>query len=183
MEKIPAQQYFEGKRIVLYGPESTGKSTLSQQLALHYNTAQVSEFARDYLQDKYDKSGAVCDYKDIVPIAIGQRQAENEALKEASRWLFCDTDLLETYVYSLIYFDQVPPALEKALSVSHYHHYLLMDIDTPWTPDDLRDKPNDRKLLFDKFEDTLKKFELPYTIISGLGDQRFNTAVATIDQV
>ncbi len=183
MEKIPEQKPYHGRRIVLYGPESTGKSTLAQQLAGHYKTEQVSEFARDFLQDKFDVTGAICDYQDILPIAIGQRLAENRAVSKASDYLFCDTDILETYVYSLIYFKSVPAELSIALKQSRYHHYLLMDVDTPWTADDLRDKPNDRKELFYTFESALKKFDLPYTIISGLGDQRLHNAVTVINQL
>ena len=78
MEKIPQQQSFDGLRIVIYGPESTGKSTLSRKLAQHYNTTFVEEFARDFLQNKFDRTQEICSFEDLLPIARGQRAAEND---------------------------------------------------------------------------------------------------------
>jgi NadR type nicotinamide-nucleotide adenylyltransferase len=183
MEKIPEQAVFDGLRIVLYGPESTGKSTLAAQLAAHYGEPQVPEFARNYLQEKFDANGHICDYKDIIPIAIGQREAENAATAMAKRILICDTDILETYVYCQAYFDKAPEQLEIAVRKSTYDLYLLMSIDTPWTADDLRDRPNDRKQLFNRFEEALIKFNKPYALIDELGDQRFQNAVAAIEKL
>jgi NadR type nicotinamide-nucleotide adenylyltransferase len=183
MEKIPKQSAFDGLRIVLYGPESTGKSTLAAQLAAHYGEPQVAEFARNYLQKKFDANGHICGYEDIIPIAIGQRNAENLATALAKRVLICDTDILETYVYCQAYFDKSPEQLERAVKKSTYDLYLLMDIDTPWTRDDLRDRPNDRKKLFNRFEEALKKFNHPYALINELGDQRFQNAIAAIEKL
>ncbi|BAO54685.1 AAA family ATPase [Nonlabens marinus] len=183
MEKIPEQSEFDGLRIVLYGPESTGKSTLANQLAAHYQEPQVSEFARVYLQEKMDRTGTVCSFGDIVPIAIGQRESENKAATQAGRLLFCDTDILETYVYSTIYFNRAPQELVRSLKASSYDLYLLMDIDTKWTPDDLRDRPQERKSIFKKFQQTLEEFKQPYKIITELGHQRFLNAIAAIDDL
>lgn len=183
MEKIPQQTFFNGLRIVLYGPESTGKSTLARKLAQYYQEPQIKEYARDYLQELFDASGHICTYEDILPIAVGQRIAENEAVKKAKSLIFCDTDILETYVYSVAYFDKAPAVLQTALNKSKYDHYLLLDIDTPWIADNLRDKPYRRKEMFDRFESALIDFELPYTKISGLGDLRLVNAIATIDQL
>lgn len=183
MEKIPEQIQFNGLRIVLYGPESTGKSTLASQLSLHYKEPQVAEFARIYLQERFDENGHICTYEDILPIAAGQRQAENIATLKAQRLVICDTDILETYVYSSIYFDKVPDDLVQALNTSTYDLYLLMDTATDWVPDDLRDRPDDRQQIFHRFEQALKERNQPYTLISGLGDQRFLNAVTAIDKL
>ncbi|WP_298952161.1 ATP-binding protein [uncultured Nonlabens sp.] len=183
MEKIPQQKAFDGLKIVLYGPESTGKSTLTKQLTQHYKTVHVEEFARDYLQDKYDKTQTICEYKDLIPIAIGQRISENEAIKEATDYLFCDTDVLETYVYSMAYFDKAPEELKTAVSKSDYDLYLLLDVDIPWVADDLRDKPEDRKGMFKRFEQGLQNFNKKYVIISGTGEDRFKNALAAIENI
>ncbi len=183
MEKIPEQSDFAGLRIVLYGPESTGKSTLANQLAAHYHVPQVAEFARDYLQALFDQNGHLCTYDDIIPIARGQRIAENKAALQADNLLICDTDILETYVYCDAYFGKVPDELAKAVLKSAYDLYLLMDIDTPWTPDDLRDRPQERTQLFDKFEGALRKFDQPYVVIRGLGEERFHNAVQAIEHL
>jgi NadR type nicotinamide-nucleotide adenylyltransferase len=183
MEKIPEQSAFDGLRIVLYGPESTGKSTLAAQLAVYYGEPQVAEFARNYLQKKFDANGHICDYEDIIPIAIGQRNAENAAVANSKRVLICDTDILETYVYCQAYFDKSPEHLERAVKKSTYDLYLLMDIDTSWKRDDLRDRPNDRKKLFNRFEEVLNKFNQHYVLVNGLGEERFKNAVAAIEKL
>ena len=90
-------------RVVLFGPESTGKTTLAQRLAKHYNTQWVPEFMREYLQDKWDREQKSCEPKDLLPIAEGQMRLENELAQSASDILICDTDLLELKVYSRAY--------------------------------------------------------------------------------
>ena len=105
MEKTLVQITTDCVKVVLYGPESSGKSTLSQALADHYNTAYVPEYARLYLQDKWDRKSEICNEEDLIPIARGQIQLENEGLKKANRLLVCDTDLLQTKVYSEVYYN------------------------------------------------------------------------------
>lgn len=181
MEKIDPQYRFHGKKIVLYGPESTGKSTLSRKLAQHYQTISIPEFAREYLQSLFDVNGHICTLEDIMPIAIGQRNAENNATMLNPKLLFCDTDVLETLVYSQIYFDTVPDELVNAVLDSQYDLYLLMDIDVPWQKDDLRDKPNDRKEIYQAFENALLRFNKKYVKISGLENQRLLNAINAVD--
>ncbi|MEE2802476.1 MAG: ATP-binding protein [Bacteroidota bacterium] len=183
MEEIPKQLNYQGKRIVLYGPESTGKSTIAQELALHYNSIFIPEFAREYLQRKWDESKHVCTLQDLKPIAVGQRNLENQATLKGSDYVFCDTDILETYVYSLAYFNQVPLSIEKAIHESHYDLYLLMDVDISWVKDDLRDKPEEREEMFHKFEAALQTFNKPYKRISGKGSERLKNAIAAIDSL
>ncbi|MGB3590962.1 MAG: ATP-binding protein [Nonlabens sp.] len=182
MEKIPPQSRFTGKRIVLYGPESTGKSTLGQQLARHYKTECVPEFAREYLQDKYDSSGDACDFQDLLPIAIGQRETENQIVKTAVDYLFCDTDALETLVYSNYYFNEVPAAIASSIQESSYDLYLLLSIDLPWVKDDLRDRPDDREVLYKRFENELLNYNKPYQKVSGIEYTRFANAVRAIEE-
>ena len=89
MEKNLRQESSEVKRVVICGPESTGKSTLTQNLASHYNTSFAKEFARDFLQDKWDMSNSVCTKKDLIDIVKGQIENENKSLLKADKFLFC----------------------------------------------------------------------------------------------
>lgn len=183
MEKIQPQAAYAGMRIVLYGPESTGKSTLSRKLAQHYHTAQIEEFARNYLQEKFDTTGKACEYEDILPIAIGQRKLENEAAKIAGDYLFCDTDVLVTYVYCMAYFDKAPQELITAVEESSYDLYVLLQVDLPWQADDLRDRPEQREEMFDLFKAALLKFNKTFTIVNGKDNQRFENAIKAIENI
>ena len=89
MEKDLKQQPSDILKIALYGPESTGKTTLANQLADAFQTLWTPEFARDYLQQKWDATQQVCVYDDLLPIAIGQTKLENEAVEQANKILFC----------------------------------------------------------------------------------------------
>lgn len=171
-------------KVVLFGPESTGKTTLSIKLAHHYNTVWVAEYARAYLQNKWNNERKTCENSDLLPIAIGQMNSENELVKKADKVLICDTDLLETKVYSEEYYGgTVDPLLEKAAVENKYDLYLLTNIDTPWEADDLRDKPSERLEMFTAFENALKKFERPYIVLSGDKKTRLKTAIKAIDKL
>ena len=104
MEEKYRQEPADLIRIVLFGPESTGKTTLSKQLAQYYNTLWVPEYAREYLQKKWNNKGKTCEPKDLLPIAEGQMRLENSLARKANKILICDTDLLETKVYSEVYY-------------------------------------------------------------------------------
>ena len=184
MEKALKQNSVNIVRIVLFGPESSGKTTLSMQLARHYNTVWVPEFAREYLQHKWNNERKTCENSDLIPIAIGQMKLENDLAKKADKVLICDTDLLETKVYSEEYYGGfVDPHLKKAAIENTYDLYLLTYIDTPWEEDDLRDRPDQRIEMFLAFENTLKKHNRPYILLSGSKKERFNKAIKEIDLI
>jgi NadR type nicotinamide-nucleotide adenylyltransferase len=143
-------------RIAFYGPESTGKSTIAAQLAEAFDTVWAPEFARNYLQDKWNESGAICQPEDLLPIAIGQTQLENQKLQQANRFLFCDTNVLVTKVFGDIYYGSVDPLVEKAAKKHKYDLIFLTDVDVPWEADDLRDRPDNRQETLRIFEENLK---------------------------
>ncbi len=186
MEEIAGQLNTDILRVVLFGPESTGKTTLSRQLAAHYKVPWVAEYAREFLQAKYDATREVCNFEDLLPIAKGQMELENQAAIKAKNsavpLIICDTDLLETQVYSEIYFnDKVDPILAKAARSNQYDLYLLTYIDTPWEPDDLRDKPHEREALFERFKVKLQNNSLPFSTLKGDKTVRFHQAIGEID--
>ncbi|MHA6279259.1 AAA family ATPase [Salinimicrobium sp. CAU 1759] len=171
-------------KIVLFGPESTGKTTLAQQLATHYDTLWVPEYMREYLQRKWDEQQMTCEPQDLLPIAKGQMLLENEAAAKANDLLFCDTNLLELVVYSRAYYDEtVDPRLLKHALKAQYDLYFLTYIDVPWVQDDLRDRPQDREEMFARFQRALEENDLPYHILRGDLQERFETAVKIIDQL
>lgn len=169
-------------KVVLYGPESTGKTTLAKQLAEHYNTHWVPEFMREYLQKKWDNEKKLVEKEDLIPIAKGQLKWEKEASQQVENLLICDTNLLELKVYSEYYYDGFcPPEIKNEATKDNYSIYLLTYIDTPWEADDLRDRPENREEMFRIFEAELKKQGFPYKILKGNENERFNKAVEIID--
>jgi NadR type nicotinamide-nucleotide adenylyltransferase len=184
MEETLKQQPANCLKIVLFGPESTGKTTLSRHLARHYNSVWVPEYAREYLQNKWNNERKTCESHDLLPIAYGQMKLENELSKKTDSVLICDTDLLETKVYSEAYYSGIcDPTLEKYALENTYDLYFLTYIDTPWEADDLRDKPNERLRMFQAFEDALIKYNRPYVLLIGNKQQRLKTAIKHIDKL
>ena len=184
MEKELTQDPINIIKVVLFGPESTGKTTLSKQLARHYNTVWTPEYAREYLQKKWNNERKTCEKEDLIPIAIGQMNLENKLGKKADKLLICDTDLLETKVYSSAYYGGfVDPILEKAATENTYDLYLLTYIDTPWEADDLRDRPEQRLEMFEAFQKALDQHHRPYLLLKGDKESRLKKAVEAIDAI
>ena len=167
MEKNLKQQQSAILKIALFGPESTGKTTLARQLAEYYKTEWVPEFARDYLQEKWDKSQTVCNVDDMLPIAYGQTKSENEHLLLAKKYLFCDTNLMVTKVFSEVYYNYCDPILDQAAREHKYDLVFLTDIDVPWEKDDLRDKAEGRERVFEVFKQSLIDNKKPFVVLSG----------------
>jgi NadR type nicotinamide-nucleotide adenylyltransferase len=180
------------KKIVIVGPESTGKSTISQELCQHYSTrfatAWVPEYAREYL-DKLDRPYT---YEDLVPIAKGQLELEEQtcrALQEASgnqpSILFIDTDMMVMQVWSEFVFDKCDSFILNEVARRNYDHYLLMQTDLPWTFDILREYPDQerRNRLFQHYYDILQRQNTGWSVISGLGKDRTNAAIKVIDNL
>ncbi len=184
MEEKLKQTDIDIVKIVIFGPESSGKTTLSKHLARHYNTVWVAEYAREYLQEKWNNTREICEISDLLPIAVGQMNLENELAKKADKVLICDTDLLETKVYSEEFYNGfVDPLLEKFALQNTYDLYLLTYIDTPWEKDDLRDRPNERLEMFNAFENALKKYNRPYVLLKGNKIVRLQLAIQEIDKI
>jgi len=184
MEEVLKQQPSNCIKVVLFGPESTGKTTLSRQLARYYNSVWVPEYAREYLQNKWNNERKTCEPKDLMPIAIGQMKIENELAQKTDTILICDTDLLETKVYSEAYYSGTcDPILETNALKNSYDLYFLTYIDTPWEADDLRDKPNERERMFKAFEETLIKYNKPYVLLKGNKQERLKLAIKHIDNL
>ncbi len=184
MEEKYKQEPAHCIKVVLFGPESTGKTTLSKQLAEHYNSVWVPEYAREYLQKKWNEERETCEPEDLLPIAEGQMKLENELAKQTNSVLICDTDLLETKVYSEAYYQgSCDPMLEKFSIENTYNLYFLTYIDIPWKKDDLRDRPEHRKDMFDAFHNELIKHNRPFVLLKGDKEERLKIAIEEINKL
>jgi NadR type nicotinamide-nucleotide adenylyltransferase len=166
------------KKISITGPESTGKSTLAQALAEHYQTVWVPEYARSYL----DSLGREYTKDDLVEITKGQIKAEDEMEKKASGLLICDTDLLVIKIWHQHRFGQLHPLITDNYKRRSYDFYLLMDIDLPWKYDPQREHPHLRQYFFDLYERELRKMGVQYAVISGENRFRLRSAITAIDK-
>lgn len=184
MEEKLGQEPSDLVKIVLYGPESTGKTTLAKQLAEHYDTVWVPEYAREYLQKKWDEEKEICTLDDLIPIAVGQMAAENRLAKKANRLLICDTDILMTKVYSEAYFNGYCDSLLETYALKNtYNLYFLTNIDIPWEADDLRDRPNEREVMLNLFQTALEKYQRSFVILEGPLEKRLKKATVEIDKL
>jgi NadR type nicotinamide-nucleotide adenylyltransferase len=171
------------RRIVLTGPESTGKTTLATRLAAHYGVEAVPEFVREYAATK----GGPLDFRDHGPIAKGQMAMEDEyrarAEARGDTILVQDTDLVSTVAYCHHYFGRCPAFIEEAAVARRPDLYLLLDIDVPWIADGVRDRGEQREEMYALFAATLARFDAPVTRIGGDWEARFEHAVRAIESL
>ncbi|PNQ75048.1 nicotinate-nucleotide adenylyltransferase [Hanstruepera neustonica] len=183
MEEALKQRDSDCIKIVLFGPESTGKTVLAKALAGHYQTLWVPEYSR-ILAEKKKMSNEFLTEDDVMTIAKGQMDLENELTQQVKNLLICDTDLLETKVYSESYYNgYCPKSLNKYAVQNSYNLYFLTNIDVPWETDGIRDKPNDRQEMFEVFQRTLIDHKKPYVLLSGTFQDRLKTAIEHIDKL
>jgi len=164
-------------KIAVVGPESTGKSTMSAYLAKHYNTVWVPEYAREYCE----KLTAPPTWQDEINMFEGQLALEKEYLPKANKILICDTTFITVKIWSDQMFGQAPQQVLDALPHYHYNLYLLLNIDLPWQDDPLRDFPTMREHFMQVWHNELDAINANYVVISGTGQERYDSAVNTID--
>jgi len=171
------------RRVVVTGSESSGKSTLAADLARHFGTAWVPEYARRYLDEKLATTGQQLDASDVEPIARGQILAEDRAAIHAKRLLVLDTDLVSTTVYARHYYGTCPEWIERAARDRVADLYLLCDIDVPWVADPARDLPHMREHMHALFVGALESLGARYTVIGGSWAERRAAAIAAVSVV
>lgn len=159
-------------RIAITGPESTGKSAMARHLAEYFKVPCVPEFARFYLE----RYGPEYTQNDIIKIARAQMAYENSYSRLMPQLLICDTDLLVCHIWAEFVFSSCPEEILKLEETNSYHFTLLMNTDLRWEPDPLREHPNHRNELFEIYRKKLDEQNRAYTIISGLGSERFENA-------
>ncbi|MEM8969377.1 MAG: ATP-binding protein [Bacteroidota bacterium] len=164
-------------KVVTTGPESSGKTTLAKALAKYYQVAWVSEYSRDYLNDL----GRDYQEKDLLEIAKGQIQREDEASKDKPDLLICDTSLVVIEVWGEYCYGRCHPWILEQIEQRPVDLYLLCVPDIPWEADPLRENPTDRDELFKFYERAL--VGKPNLIIQGNPSARLAQATNTIDRL
>jgi NadR type nicotinamide-nucleotide adenylyltransferase len=180
------------KKVVILGPESTGKSTLCKQLAEYYQTMWCPEFAREYLL----KHGMNYSYDDLLTIAKGQVALEEEYFsktKELSHsplsthhsLLFIDTDMYVMKVWCEFVFGNCHRFILDQIVSRKYDLYLLCNIDLPWIKDELREYPDlkRREQLYHIYKDIMINQSTPWVDISGDYEERLAKAVAGVNKI
>ena len=172
------------RKIVILGPESTGKSTLCKQLAQHYNTGWCPEFAREYLI----QHGMNYTYDDLLTIAKGQVELEeknSQLVTHSSKPLFIDTDMYVMKVWCEFVFGKCHQWILNQVAERKYDLYLLCNTDLPWVKDELREYPDlqTRDRLYYMYKDLMINQATPWAEITGNNEERLQNAVNAVDRL
>lgn len=165
-------------KIVATGPESSGKTTLINALALHYNEPYAEEFSRIYF-DGYDGKYSLFDVQNI---GVGQIDANIDNEKKAKKFAFSDTDSTVINIWAKLRFNANIPMIDDDIEQSQPDLYLLCVPDFPWVYDALREDPNDRIDIFNAYTALLHRYNSNYIIIKGSHEERMNTAINEINK-
>ncbi len=166
-------------RVVLTGSESTGKTTLAVRLAAEYAAELAPEFVREFAV----RRGGVIEFGDTEEIARGQIALENHHAARAGRLLIYDTDLLSTVVYCDHYYGNCASWIREAAEARRPDLYLLLDIDVPWVPDDVRDREDRREEMQQLFRDAVAASGAHWVEVRGSWDERLRAAREAIDRM
>lgn len=168
------------KRICLHGPESTGKSTMATRLAAHFGCEVVPEYGRAYCE----ANGTDIDMAALVHIGKTQATMNHAAMLRAEQnggdIVLFDTDPLITAVWADMMFNTRDPWFAEFDETAGL--YLLLNIDLPFVDDGLRvyARPEERRQFFDLCQAELEARAVPYAVVSGDGDARFQAALDAI---
>ena len=167
------------QKVVVIGPECTGKSELTRFLAHHFKTVCVEEYARAYLNKlirKYEQS-------DLTKIAHGQMRMEDEWVYDANRVLLCDTNGIVVKVWSEFKYGKCDPDILRSMESRRYDLYLLTYIDIPWEEDPQREHPDKREHFWSIFKDEVVKSGVPFVEVRGSREERQSIAVRAIESL
>jgi len=166
------------KRIAIIGPESSGKTTLCMQLAGHFNTSWVPEFAREFIT-ALDRPYTM---EDILYCAQEQFKQEQILAAGARQFLFCDTEFILAKVWCNDVFGTCPEWILNQARRHVYDLYLLTTPDLPFEADPVRENPHRREELYEIYKKELDLYGYRYEVISGIGKKRFQSALKAIDR-
>lgn len=185
------------KKIVVVGPESTGKSTLCEKLAAHYNTIWVKEYAREYLL----QHGTDYTFDNLLDVAKGQLALEEKGIEELEHKLaaegahspttihhsplFIDTDQYVMKTWCEFVFGQCHNWILNQIVERKYDLYFLGNIDAPWVKDELREYPDlkTRERLYHHYKDLLVNQDVPWVDVCGTYEERLQKAISAVDKL
>jgi NadR type nicotinamide-nucleotide adenylyltransferase len=157
-------------KVVVTGPESTGKTSISRGLAKYFNTLWIPEYAREYITGL----ARPYTYQDIEHIARVQLDREREYLERASRILFYDTHLIVTKVWFDVVYKRCPGWLSKSIKEYRPDLFLVCNTDLPWIPDPVRENGGKmREVLMDMYIKEINAIGVPFELVRGYGEERF----------
>ena len=165
-------------KIALIGPESTGKTTLAQALATHFDTVFVPEYARIYIE----KLSRPYTEEDVWAIAKGQIALESALEAEANQLLFCDTELTVIKIWLENAYSRCPDWLLELYQNQQYALYLLLNIDVAWQADPQREHPHLRAYFYEKYKNELITQKRNFVEISGIGEDRVRGAILAVER-
>lgn len=178
------------KKIVIIGPESTGKSTLCRHLAAHYDARFQSDWCPEYAREYLLRNGMNYSYEDLLEIAKGQLALEDEKCRQLAEkaggedaLFFIDTDMMVMKVWCEFVFGKCHSFILDQLASRRYDYYFLCNTDIPWVKDELREYPDlhTRQQLFNMYHDMLVNQDTLWTVVSGSEESRLKKAIATVD--
>ena len=166
------------KKIVIVGPESTGKTSLAKQLAQHFESDYIPEYAREYISN-LDR-----EYIEDDILAIAKKQLElQENYSSNKHFLFLDTDLIVCKIWSLFKYGKCHPWILEQITKNNDCHYLLCNIDLAWQVDPQREHPHQRQEIYDLYLAELQSNNYQYSIINGIGEERLQSAINSIQSL
>lgn len=166
-----------GRLVAVVGPESTGKTTLALELAAAFAVPCLPEYAREYLEERLERTGdGSYDEADLAAIAREHIRREGAFVRSAERGGVIDTDLIVILIWWNERFGESPAWLHRAIARQPKRLYLLCVPDLPWQADPLRESEHDRERLFDVYQAALTDLRLPFAVVAGKGEARFDAA-------
>jgi NadR type nicotinamide-nucleotide adenylyltransferase len=159
-------------KVVITGAESTGKSTLAEFLANHFQAIWMPEYSREYVENLHRNYS----FSDLEVIARHQISDEQNIM-QGTPLIFFDTWLIITKVWFEFVYGRCPDWLHDSIQKSKIDLFLVCDIDIPWQPDPVRENGGEnRKILHHIYIEQIKEFGFKYEIVSGIGEERKNNA-------
>jgi len=166
------------KRIALIGPESTGKTTLCEELAKHFQTVWVPEYSREHVEQLHHPYTL----DDIEFCTRKQLEQEDNLLQKANGFIFCDTELIVAKIWCEDVFKTCPDWIEEEIPKRKYDLYLLTYPDLPFIEDPVRENSHRREYFYELYKKELEKRNLKFEVVTGSGNRRFENVLKMVEK-